>query len=80
MLPTMLPVVPPGADAAPNARNDFERRLGIDQEIVNAKHDVDVTLLEWNLSLSPLERVEVASRLLRGISSFRIVDAASEDR
>lgn len=50
---------------------DFVARA--DPLLLEALEDVDFTLLEWGLSLSPWERLRASSEALRFWSSFRRV-------
>ena len=52
-----------------------------DPHIVDAIEEIDRGLLEWGLTLSPLERLRVCSEALQTLSGFRRVSSeASEPR
>jgi hypothetical protein len=40
--------------------------------LLAAAHDVDATLLDWTLSLSPLDRLRVCSRAARALTGWRV--------
>ena len=55
-------------DAAPG---DTTAPVEIDDEIVAASHEVDLTLIREFLRLSPRERLEAASQHARTLDRFR---------
>jgi hypothetical protein len=46
----------------------------IDAELLEAASEVDRTLIEWLLSLPPLERISWAARTAESIKGFKRVD------
>jgi hypothetical protein len=42
-------------------------------ELEQLAREVDRTLIQWSLSLSPMERLRAASKSLRGLRRFRRV-------
>ena len=42
----------------------------VDPDVLAAAEEVDRELLRWMLSLSPLQRIEAASRAARGLAGF----------
>ena len=47
----------------------------VDPELLEAAKDVDRSLLRWMLSLSPLQRLDAASKAARGLAGFRHVSS-----
>ena len=47
---------------------------GINADVILAAEDVDTTLIDWLLSLSPLERVAWAQRQATMINGLRYVE------
>lgn len=45
--------------------------IAIDPLLVEAADDVDLTLIQWALSLTPWERLRASSETLAFLSSFR---------
>ncbi len=45
----------------------------VDPDLLAAAEEVDVTLLDAALALSPLERLRACTRATRGLASFRRV-------
>lgn len=50
----------------------------IDPALVRAVDDVDLSVMQWALSLAPWERLQAASGTLRFLSAFRRV--STEER
>jgi hypothetical protein len=44
-----------------------------DRELLTAAEEVDPTLLDWTLSLSPFERLRVCSRAAKALTGWRRV-------
>lgn len=42
----------------------------VDPELLEAAEEVDRSLLQWMLTLSPLQRLEAASKAARGLAGF----------
>jgi len=49
------------------------RRVVADPEIRAIVQDIDQSLLDWTLSLTPLERLRSASNILRTLKRFKHV-------
>ena len=56
----------------PSRAADLERSLAErDPELLAAADEVDVTLLRWSLSLSPLERLRACTKATRALERLR---------
>ncbi len=49
-----------------------------DRELLTAAEEVDMTLIDWTLSLAPFERLRVCSRAAKALAGWRRV--TPEDR
>lgn len=58
--------------SVPTARIDEIKKwlARVDPDVLAAAAEVDRGLLRWMLSLSPLQRIEAASRAARGLAGF----------
>ena len=65
-------------DATPQPADEFEARLKLDPLLLAAVNDVDETLLDWSLSMSPLERLDACYGMMDTL--VRLRDGASEGR
>ncbi|MCB9701150.1 MAG: hypothetical protein H6711_04620 [Myxococcales bacterium] len=81
----MAPKLPLADDSArpPTAIAVIEARLAaLDPDIVQASYEIDLSLLRWSLSLTPLERLRSCTRSARALARLRRADhdPATADR
>jgi len=65
-------------DVSAQPADEFEARLALDPLLLAAVNDVDETVLDWALSLSPLERLDACCGMMDTL--VRLRDGASEGR
>lgn len=58
------------SDRPTSPATDFQALAALDPLIVEAVKEVDVTLLDWALSLTPRERLRAATRAERALRKF----------